>query len=267
MAQRAILCPRCRQLIGSDETVCSWCGTARTSLWWRLAAMTRGETDWVVKAIVSVNVLYFAISLLLSMTTDGIRGFLSPGQTSLFVLGATGTLPIDHYGRLWSLVSANYLHGGILHVIFNLMAVRQIAPWVVNEYGVSRMFSIYTFGGIIGYWVSYLAGIPFTIGASAAICSLIGSLLYYGKDRGGSYGSSVYREVSGWVISLFIFGLIFPGINNWAHGGGILGGIVLGILLGYNEKRRENPLHHALAILCGVTTVAVLAWAMLGVLL
>jgi rhomboid protease GluP len=112
--------------------------------------------------------------------------------------------------------------------------------------------------------VSYLAGVPFTIGASAAVCSLIGALLYYGKSRGGAYGSSVYREVSGWVISLFIFGLIFPGINNWGHGGGILGGIIVGALLGYNERRRENHFDQALALLCGLATAGVLGWALLG---
>jgi rhomboid protease GluP len=268
MAQRAILCPHCRQLIGSDETACSWCGTSRKNLWWRLAGMTRGasQADWSVKALVTANIFYFAISLMVSMNSDGLRGLLSPGQTSLFMLGATGTIPIDRYGRLWSLVSASYLHGGILHIIFNLMALRQIVPWVANEYGASRMFTIYTLGGTIGYWISYLVGIPFTIGASATICALIGSLLYYGKSRGGAYGSSVYREVSGWVISLFVFGLLIPGINNWAHAGGILGGIILGALLGYNERRKENSLHLALALSCVVTTVAVLGWAVLGVL-
>jgi rhomboid protease GluP len=269
MTQRAILCSRCRQLIGSDENVCSWCGTSRSNAWWRLVNLTRGasDSDWAVKAIVSANIVYFAVSLLLSARVDGSGGFLSPGQNSLFLLGASGTIPIDGYGRLWSMVSANYLHGGVLHILFNLMALRQMAPWVANEYGTSRMFVIYTLGGMFGYWISYLAGIPFTIGASAALCSLIGSLLYFGKSRGGVYGSSVYREVSGWVISLFIFGLIFPGINNWAHGGGILGGIVFGMLLGYNGKRVENAFHHALALLCVVTTIGVLGWAVLGAML
>ena len=144
------------------------------------------------------------------------------------------------------------------------MALRQIAPLVTGEYGSRRMFSIYTLGSVIGYVVSYLAGVSFTIGASAAVCSLIGAMLYYGKSRGGAYGSSVYREMSGWVISLFLFGLIFPGINNWGHGGGILGGIVIAALLGYNERRRENSFDQALAILCGVATVAILGWSILG---
>jgi rhomboid protease GluP len=147
------------------------------------------------------------------------------------------------------------------------MALRQIVPWTVNEYGTSRMFTIYTLGGVFGFWVSYLAGVSFTIGASAAVCSLIGSLLYYGKSRGGVYGQSVYREVSGWVISLLVFGLIVPGINNWGHGGGIVGGILLGALLGYGERRRETTLHTTLAVLCAVATVAVLFWAILTTML
>jgi rhomboid protease GluP len=185
---------------------------------------------------------------------------LSPNQMSLVLLGATGTIPIDGYGRFWTLLTANYLHGGILHLVFNLMALRQIAPWANQEYGPSRMFTIYTLGGVFGYLISYLAGIAFTIGASGAICSLIGALLYYGRSRGGVYGAMVFREVSGWVVGLVLFGFIMPGINNWAHGGGILGGAILGMFLGYEERNAENVSHRLLALLCAGATVGVLVW-------
>jgi rhomboid protease GluP len=266
MASRAILCPRCRQLIGSEESVCSWCGASRANPWWKAMAWTRSSLgdDWLVQSIFIVNILFYIFSLLLtrhhSFTLNPL-GLLAPGQTSLLLLGATGTIPVDEYGRFWSIITANYLHGGILHIAFNLMAFRQIAPWVSQEYGASRMFTIYTIGGVGGYILSYLAGIPFTIGASAAICALIGSLLYYGKSRGGTYGAMVYREVGGWVLSLILFGFIVPGINNWAHGGGIISGILLGMLLGYGEKRRETLLHRVLAIACGIATIVCLALA------
>jgi len=217
--------------------------------------------DWLVKVLITANVLFFAISLLLSIRAGGVGTFLSPSQSSLLLLGATGTYPIDNFGRDWTVISANYLHGGIIHLIFNMMAIKQIAPWASSEYGTSRMFTIYSLGGVIGYVISYFAGVPFTIGASASICSLIGALLYYGKSRGGAYGSSVYREVSGWVISLFLFGLIFPGINNWGHGGGIIGGIIIGALIGYNERRRENRFDQVMTLLIGVATFALLGWA------
>ena len=187
--------------------------------------------------------------------------FLSPSDTSLLLLGATGTVPIDKYHRLWTLVSASFLHGGILHIFFNMAALRQLASVVNREFGVYRMFVIYTVSGIVGFLISYLAGIAFTIGASASVCGLVGAILYYGKSRGGIYGRNLYRQISIWVIFLFVFGLIVPGINNWGHGGGILAGIMLGYLLGYQEKRKENIIHKMLAGVGGVVTLAVLIWA------
>ena len=123
------------------------------------------------------------------------------------------------------------------------------------------MFVIYTVSGIIGFWISYLAGIAFTIGASASVCGLVGAVLYYGKSRGGIYGRNLYRQVFMWVIFLFIFGWVVPGINNWGHGGGILAGIAVGYLVGYKEKKRENIIHKILAGVCAMVTMAVLFWA------
>jgi rhomboid protease GluP len=142
-----------------------------------------------------------------------------------------------------------------------MTALRQLASVVNREFGVYRMFVIYTVSGIFGFLISYLAGIAFTIGASASVCGLVGAVLYYGKSRGGIYGRNLYRQISIWVIILFIFGLIVPGINNWGHGGGILAGIVFGYLLGYQEKKRENIIHKILAGVCAMTTMAVLIWA------
>ena len=220
--------------------------------------------DLAVHAIIAANVVFYLLSLLVSKRTGvegGLFGFLSPDQNSLLLLGATGTVPVLEMGRGWTLVSANYLHGGLLHILFNMLALRQIGPWVRLEFGTSRMFAIYTLSGVAGYAVSCVAGIPFTIGASASVCGLIGALFYFGKSRGGNYGAAVSREVSGWLISLFLFGLIVPGINNWGHGGGVAGGIVAAKLLGYNERSRQNPAHHLLALVCLVVTIAVLIWA------
>jgi rhomboid protease GluP len=223
--------------------------------------------DWLMQFIITVNIVFYVFSLVLtkqqSLTFNPLN-FLAPGQTSLLLLGATGTLPVDQFGRFWSFLTANYLHGGILHIVFNLMAFRQVAPMVIHEYGVSRMFIIYTLGGVGGFILSYLMGVPFTIGASAAICALIGSLLYFGKSRGGTYGTMVFRDVGGWVIGLFLFGFIVPGINNWGHGGGIISGILLGLLLGYHEKKHETTFHRLAAMICGLVTLGCLAWAAVG---
>ena len=265
--RQSILCPNCKKLISASESKCPYCGTKKPSSWWKNNSWTRGlrDSDQFVKIIIAVNVGMYLISILLNPRATGLSmnplTFLSPSDTSLFIMGATGTVPIDKYHRLWTLVSASFLHGGILHIFFNMAALRQLATVVNREFGVYRMFVIYTVSGIIGFWISYLAGITFTIGASASVCGLVGALLYYGKSRGGIYGRNLYRQVFGWVVFLFIFGLIVPGINNWGHGGGILAGIIFGYLLGYQEKKRENLLHKTLAGVCALATLAVLIWA------
>lgn len=258
--RRSILCPNCRRLISRDEASCPWCGTARPGSWLKNNPFTRsiGSADQLIRLIITVNVVMFVVSLLVSRRAPGMGGLftaLSPDWRSLLALGATGVIPIDRYGRFWSLLSANYLHGGLLHILFNMMALRQIAPLVAQEYGTWRMISIYTLAGVCGYLLSYVAGVGYTIGASAAVCGLIGSLLYYGKSRGGVYGQAVFREVGGWVVGLFLFGLVVPGINNWGHGGGVVGGIVVGFVLGYRERRREVLLDKFLAGACILATL------------
>lgn len=267
--KKAVLCPNCRKLVSSDEHKCPYCGQPGPGAGWRQTLFMRGlnSPEQFVRVLVWTNGGMFLLSLLmgarqLNMSFNPL-GFLSPNSDILLVLGATGTIPIDQLHRWWSLISANYLHGGLLHIIFNMMAVRQLAPFVIREFGLYRMFSIYTLGGVFGFWISYMAGVKMTIGASAALCALIGASLYYGKNRGGTYGQAVYRQVSGWVIGLFLFGFLIPGINNWGHGGGILGGILLAYFLGYHERKKETIGHKYLAVCLGVVTAAVLAWAVI----
>jgi len=265
--RQSILCPNCRKLISADESRCPHCGIARPGSWWKNNAWTQffANADQLIKVIVFLNLGMYVISLLFYPWSSGFSlnplSLFSPSNKSLLVLGATGTIPIDRFHRWWSLVTANYLHGGIFHILFNMIALRQIAPLVIREYGARRMVILYTLSGVIGFWVSYLAGVAFTIGASAAVCGLIGASLYYGKSRGGIYGQAIYKQIGAWALGLFIFGLLVPGINNWGHGGGIVAGAILGFLLGYQEKRRESLLHRILAGFCVGLTLLVLGWA------
>jgi rhomboid protease GluP len=265
---KTILCPICRKLISMDEPRCPYCGTSKPGSWLHNNPLARIFIDpsRFIKGIIYVNVGMFVLTLLisfqsLSLSMGNPLHFLSPSLLSLRLFGATGTFAIDNLHRWWSLLSAIYLHGGILHILFNMMAFRQISALIVREYGIHRMFGIYTLGGMIGFWVSYLGGTSDTIGSSAAICSLIGAALYYGKSRGGVYGQAIYRQVGGWVLVIFLFGFLIPGIDNWGHGGGIAGGVLLGFLFGYHERKKETRLHRTLAHLCAITTVLILLWA------
>jgi len=270
--KNSMLCPNCRKLISMDEPRCPYCGLSNPGARWKkgISLLSLRDPYDIIKILIYTNVALFIVSIILNPTSIGLSAnpltFLSPGSRSLLLLGATGTLPIDQFHRWWSLVSASYLHGGILHILFNMIALRQLAPFVISEYGLHRFFIIYTVTGIIGFLLSYIAGVPFTIGASASVCGLIGAILFYGKSRGGFYGEAIFRQTMGWVIGLVLFGFMVPGINNWAHGGGLMTGIATGFFLGYHEKIRENLLHRGLSVACMVLTVGILGWAVLQAL-
>jgi rhomboid protease GluP len=236
---------------------------------WKNTVLTKGfnSEERLIHTIIAVNAGMFLLSLLIGgggwRLSANPMTLLSPDSQGLLLLGATGVIPIDRLHHWWTLISASYLHGGILHIVFNMLALRQIAHLVIREYGTYRMIVIYTLSGVGGFLVSYLAGVNFTIGASAAVCGLIGAALYYGKSRGGIYGQAIYRQVGGWAMGIVLFGLVVPGINNWAHGGGMAAGILSALLMGYHERKRENMLHRFLGGLCLWATAAVLVWAVL----
>jgi rhomboid protease GluP len=261
-----MLCPNCRRLISRDDNVCPYCGMKNpTSLWQRFIGRSLSDGDQLLKTLIGVNVAMYILSLLISARSTNLSFnpffFLSPDNRSLLLLGASGYIPIERLHRWWTLISANYLHGSIMHIFFNMLALRQLGPLVLQEYGNYRMFIIYTLSGVVGFFVSYLAGVTFTIGASAAVCGLIGAALYFGKSRGGIYGQTIYRQIGGWAIGIFMFGFLVPAINNWAHGGGMLAGAGLGYLLGYQERHREKYGHKIAAICCVIITALVLLWA------
>ena len=266
----SMLCPGCRKLLNREAPFCPHCGMQRPGAWWKRLAL-RGwlqDPNQVVKVLIGINAGMYVISLLVSprsfQVSFDLLTTLSPSNQSLLQLGATGTIPIDHLQRWWTLLSANYLHGGILHILFNMLALRQLIPLVGHLYGINRLIVLYTLTGVAGFWVSYVAGVPFTIGASAALCGLIGATLYYGKSRGGLFGEAIYRQIGGWAIGIFVIGLLIPGINNWGHGGGMVAGALLGFLVGYRERGDEQPWHTMLAAVCMAATGLVLAWMLLS---
>ena len=268
--RQSFLCPNCKKLISAGEDRCPHCGISRPGSLWKRAfspSLFRGA-DRFIAWIIYANIGMYLLSLLLRPSSIHITmspfAMLSPSNESLFLLGATGTIPVFHAGRWWTLISAGSLHAGLLHIVFNMLAFRFLASIVEEEYGTYRMFILFALGGAIGYVVSLLAGVRFTIGASASVCSLMGAVLYYGRSRGGAHGQALYKQVGGWALGIFLFGLLVPGINNWAHGGGLLAGIGLGAFLGYREKIRENLFHKVLGAGCMLITAAVLLWAVVS---
>jgi rhomboid protease GluP len=222
------------------------------------------NADRALKLIITTNIAIFILSLLFSrkdvfVSMNPLLAF-SPSMNVLRFLGASGTAAsrILHFDVWWTFITANWLHGSLVHLLFNMVALRQIAPLVIQEYGLSRMFTIYTLSGIVGFFLSYKAGVLLTVGASAGICGMIGASLFFGKTSQSPFGQMVYKQTSGWVVTLILIGFLLPNINNWGHGGGLIGGIFFAWVFGYLQKRREMILDKVLAAVCAGVTVFLL---------
>src|SRR5438552_9875119 len=248
----AILCPSCGRITNANADVCLFCGRRRPGMWGLAPGLHHflGSLD-VTKAVTVICVALYVASLVIdpaaAFRLGGPFELLQPSDKALKQLGMTGALAWDA-GRWWTLITAIYLHGGILHILFNVLWIRQLGPAVEELYGRSRLVIIFIVSGALGFFVSTAVGTLLTIGASAAIFGLLGAMVAYGKKRGGTFGTMVLREYGLWAVMLFAFGLM-PGsrIDNWAHGGGFIGGFIAGLVLSFSERRDESMLERSLA--------------------
>lgn len=272
-----MICAGCGSLVGVRDAECLSCGRRNPGLW-GFGPLVRSfgqDLGFVPLVTVSCGVL-FLVSLLMGGAQAqgrGLMSLLAPDRTSLFLLGSSGAVPVFGFGRWWTVLSAGWLHGGLLHIVFNMLWVRQLAPATAELYGPGRTVVLYTVAGVCGFTLSSLAGafmgwmpLPmlrgaqFTVGASAPIFGLLGALVYYGR-RGGS--SAVRSQAVGYAIMLGVFGLIMPGIDNYGHAGGFIGGYLAGKVM--DPLRPERLDHLLLALACLVATaLAVVASVVFG---
>lgn len=205
--------------------------------------MIDNRTKFTIQAMIWINVVMYAVSLLFSrglhFTLNPLNA-LAPSSDALIFLGASGTMALAYTQDWTSIFTANWLHGSLLHILFNMLALRTLAPLTAKEFGLYRMLSIYILSGAGGFFLSCLGGVPLTIGASAGLCGLIGALFYFGWSRGGIWGKMVFDQTKSWIFSLVLIGLILPNINNWGHGGGFAAGFILAFFFGYEERRKSG---------------------------
>ena len=262
----AILCPSCGRLTNAEAPVCLVCGRRNPGMWGfggPLGALFRrwNFTNAVTAACVALYVISLIFDPLAVLRPRGFLEIFSPSADALWALGAAGAIPW-HYGRWWTVVTAIYLHGGLLHILFNILWIRQLSPAVEQVYGPARLVAIFTISGAAGFVVSNSLGVPFTIGASGSIFGLLGAIVAYGRKRGGVYGRMVLRQYGQWALILFFMGFFMPGVNNWAHAGGFAGGFIAGLGLSLAEYRDETPFDKALAAAAIVLTLAGFALAL-----
>jgi membrane associated rhomboid family serine protease len=237
---RPQLCPACGMLVGASATRCHACGA---SLRFSLAAASRSlskilpETSPATYAILTFSCIMYAVSLIWTVHISGFQMPSGGGFGALFSFGGINpqvlqrlgaSLPLPYnLAEPWRFVTAVFLHGGLLHIGFNMWVLMDIGPMVEDLYGSGRFLFLYVATGIFGYVVSSFFG-NFSIGGSGALLGLIGAMLAVTMGGKSESMRMLRGQIIRWLIYIAIFGLFFHGIDNYAHAGGLVAGFLLG---------------------------------------
>src|SRR5262245_6106876 len=187
----SVVCPSCGSLVGVNDEKCYMCGRANPSLWGFSPLLRQlGNDMGFVPLVIGVSVVLYILTLVASgaemRAGGGLFTMFSPSTTALFMFGASGAVPVFGFGAWWTLLSASWLHGGALPILFNMMWVRNVGPSTADIIGPGRTIIIYVLSGVCGFLLSsvigYVApGLPFfgggsfTVGASASLFGLFGA--------------------------------------------------------------------------------------------
>src|SRR5689334_15847001 len=260
----SVVCPSCGNLVGVNDERCFNCGRWNAGLWGFAPTLTRlGRDLGFTPLVLTTCMVLFTFSLVAdpqNISAAAGSDFLIPSGWSLLLFGASGFGPVFVGGRWYTILTASWLHGGFLHIFFNMLWLRQLAPETAETYGASRMVIIYTIAGVVGFTLSSLGGSFITVGASAPIFGLLAALVHYGRRSGSSM---VTRQAMTYAVILFIFGFFSARTDNFAHLGGFLGGYVTAKV--FDPMKPERLDHLIGAFVCiGLTAIAVVVSVITG---
>lgn len=200
---------------------------------------------------------FTTILILLINTGLYVAEALNP-RAGLSQAGMSGPWPLDS-AQVWRLVTAGFLHGGILHILMNSWVLFDLGAEVEQIFGTSRLIVFYFVSTVTGFFLSSQMGLM-SLGSSAGIFGLIGAMLAFGVTDKSSLGSAVKSLYMRWLIYALILSFI-PGVDFYAHIGGLAGGFGAAYLASTPRARLmwKEPLIRWAAILCIVLTAAAFA--------
>lgn len=251
------MCPECRELVPRDASTCPACGadldrTSRPGLGRAVGNLLPGISS-ATPIILLVNGALFALTLMATIKQGGAMGLLRLDFEVLVRFGGGANLYGPWFddlvtgGEWWRHVTPIFLHGGLIHFIFNSFFLMQVGSIAEELYGASRFWVIYLLCGISGtvfsmdlrIAASRLFGTEpmiMTVGASGALMGILGVLIVY-SVRHGSVLGDLKRTLTQFLLYMVVLSLVMPRIDHLNHIGGFLCGLLCGWVVPIGEKR------------------------------
>jgi rhomboid protease GluP len=273
---RPKICPSCGSLVGINATRCHNCGT---NLKFSLAAVNRSLAGVfsgpapVTTALLVANLLMFGIEWM-AMAAQGGGGGLSilwgVGGEATYRLGMSAPYGIYVQHQWYRVITAMFLHGGLIHIGFNMMALMQLGPALEELYGSSRYFFLYIVTGAFGFLVSaypwgFWGSGSVSLGASGGLLGLVGAMLAITTKRGGAYMRELRSRLISSVVILFVLGFMGMGLDNKAHMAGLAAGFMFGKIFPDRQPMdpRERQIASALGWLAAIAVIVSFAFMIL----
>jgi len=229
------MCPHCRAFIKPGDRVCPYCENEVGA-----RAPRRGAAQDVLGGLIPharftttiillVNFGIYAAMTLYSMRAGNEGAVTAIDGRTLFDFGAKYRDAVL-LGQWWRLITAGFLHGGLLHILMNSWVLFDLGAQVEEIYGTARLIVIYFAATVLGFLASMFWFAGLSVGASAGLFGLIGAMIALGARHRSPLGSAIRGFYLRWAIYGLILGLL-PGlhIDNAAH----LGGLAAGFAIGY----------------------------------
>ena len=230
------MCPSCRALVNAGDKTCSFCGVKlgrRPTGVGKLIQNILPHHAPVSYSILTTNFVFFLLIFYVDRdesVQDLQRLLLGQSSITLVSWGANVAWLVGQ-GQWWRLVSAIFMHVGVIHLLFNSYALLFIGPLLEERLGKERFLVLYLTTGALGFVLSNWYYPPWltTAGASGSIFGMIGVAIVLSK-RWSAWGSVLHQQLIHWAIYGLVYGLML-GANNAAHIGGFLSGVGLGLAL------------------------------------
>ena len=195
----------------------------------------KNEVSKTTIVLIAINVIMFLISAYLSKSIFDINTYV------LYILGAKENVAIAH-GEYFRLLTAAFLHGGLIHLVVNMYALNALGGLIDKIYGVKKYLVIYFVSALSSSYLSYLMSDYLSIGASGAIFGLMGGAIVFAIKEKDKIGKGFLSNLLS-VVALNIFlGLTQSNIDNFGHFGGLIGGIVIALII-YPRKNRNMKIN------------------------
>lgn len=183
----------------------------------------------ITYAIMIICVVLFVLTYILGNGATDSR--------TLIRFGANASLYVNS-GQYYRLFTCMFLHAGIPHLICNMYSLYIIGPQVESFFGKLKYLFIFVFSGVCAsiFSLAFASKYSLSVGASGAIFGLLGAILYFGYHYRVYLGNVIKSQVIPLIIVNLIVGFLVSNIDNFAHIGGLIGGIFAAMAVGVPDK-------------------------------